>query len=69
MFTSVPNVVQRFGTVLEATLNSRTGRSMLGGGAGGGKFDIGVSDLEDTFPSLAGGGCTACFVCKFPELR
>lgn len=69
MFTSVPVVIQRYGIVLEATLNSRTGRSMLGGGSGGGKFDVGVSDLEDVFPSLSASGCTACFVCRFPELR
>jgi len=66
MFTSTPIVIQRFAMVVEATLNSRTGRSMTGSA---GKIDIGISKLNGVFPSLSADGCTSCFVCKFPELR
>lgn len=65
MFISIPQVVDRFGSILEATLNSRTGRKFTGGAS----VDIGVSNLASVFPSLSAGGCTACFTCKFPELR
>jgi hypothetical protein len=65
IFISIPQVVERFGSILEATLNSRTGRKFTGGAS----FDVGVSKLENVFPSLSASGCTACFVCKFPELR
>ena len=65
MFISIPQVVERFGSILEATLNSKTGRKFTGGSA----FDLGVSKLENVFPSLSASGCTSCFVCKFPELR
>jgi len=66
MFTSVPQVVQRFGSILAAVRNSRTGRSMLGSEF---NIDVGVSNFENVFPSVAAEGCTACFTCKFPELR
>ena len=65
MFISIPQVVERFGSILEATLNSRTGRKFTGGET----IDVGVAELDAVFPSLAASGCTACFVCKFPELR
>tara|TARA_B110000971_G_C19972910_1_gene483519 strand:- start:27 stop:1301 length:1275 start_codon:yes stop_codon:yes gene_type:complete len=61
MFTSVPQVVQQFGKILEAVLNSKTGRMFTGNG---GNIDLGVSSLDDIFPSLSGNGCTACFTCK-----
>ena len=60
IFTSIPQVTQRYASILEATLNSRTGRSFTGGQS----FDLGVSDLDQIFPSLSGSGCAACFVCK-----
>jgi hypothetical protein len=66
MFTSVPQVTERFGAILEATLNSKTGRTFTGNA---GNVDLGVSNLDQVFPTLAGTSCTACFVCKFPELR
>jgi hypothetical protein len=66
MFTSIPQVIERFGSILEATLNSKTGRMFTGSA---GNIDLGISDLDEVFPSLAGTGCTACFVCRFPELR
>jgi hypothetical protein len=65
IFTSIPQVTQRFGAILEATLNSNTGRSFSGGQS----FDLGVSDFGEIFPSLNGNGCADCFSCKFPELR
>ena len=65
LFSSVPQVVERFSSILEATLNSRTGRSFTGGG----EVDLGISSLPNVFPSLAGSGCANCFACKFPELR
>ena len=65
MFISIPQVVERFGSILEATLNSRTGRRFTGGMG----IDLGVAKLEEVFPSLSASGCTSCFVCKFPELR
>jgi hypothetical protein len=61
MFSSVPVVIERLGSILEAVINSRTGRAMTGAA---GKVDIGVGNLDEVFPSLASTGCTACFVCK-----
>lgn len=61
IFSSIPQVTQRFGIILEATLNSRTGKSFTGGQA----VDIGVSDLDEVFPSLSGTGCAACFTCRY----
>ena len=65
MFISIPQIIERFGSILEATLNSKTGRTFTGGAT----FDIGISNLDEVFPSLNAGGCTSCFTCKFPELR
>ena len=66
MFTSIPQIIERFGSILEATLNSKTGRMFTGSA---GNIDLGVSNMDEVFPSLAGTSCTACFVCRFPELR
>ena len=60
IFTSIPQITQRFGAILEATLNSNTGRAFSSGQT----FDLGVSDFGEIFPSLNGNGCADCFVCK-----
>jgi hypothetical protein len=60
IFSSIPQVTQRFGIILEATLNSRTGLAFTGGQS----VDIGVSNLDEVFPSLSGTGCAACFTCR-----
>ena len=65
LFISIPQVMERFTSILHATLNSRTGRAFTGGAT----FDVGISQLDEIFPSLSGGGCVSCFTCKFPELR
>lgn len=65
MFTSVPQVTERFASILEATMNSKTGRTFTGGQT----ISFGADDLKNVFPSLTASGCTACFVCRFPELR
>ena len=66
MFTSIPQVISRFSLILEAVLNSKTGRMFTGKSE---NIDVGFSDLDETFPSLSGSECTACFTCKFPEMR
>lgn len=68
IFTSVPVVLKQFGTILEVTLNSGTGRRFAGNFA----YDAGagVADLLQSFyPSAALADCTACFKCRFPEIR
>lgn len=61
IFTSIPAVTARFGAILEATLNSNTGRSFTGGQS----FDLGISDLGNLFPATeAASECAACFICK-----
>jgi len=60
MFISIPQIMERFGSILEATLNSNTGRKFTGGAT----IDVGVSKLDEIFPSLSAGGCTSCFTCK-----
>jgi hypothetical protein len=66
IFTSIPAVTARFGGILEATLNSNTGKSFSGGQS----FDLGISDLGNLFPATeTASECAACFVCKFPEFR
>lgn len=60
VFLSAPVLWQRFALILQATLNSRTGRSFIGGGP----VDMGISNMEKVFPSLSGEGCVACFSCK-----
>jgi hypothetical protein len=66
IFTSIPAVTARFGGILEATLNSNTGKSFSGGQS----FDLGISDLGSLFPATeTASECAACFVCKFPEFR
>ena len=65
LFWSLPNVMERFTSVLEATLNSRTGQAFTGGGV----VDLGLSNLQNIFPSASTGACAKCMTCKFPELR
>lgn len=69
IFSSVPVVTAAFGNILEATLNSNTGRKFVGGSfaydAGAGIADF----LQSFYPTAALQDCTACFNCKWPELR
>jgi hypothetical protein len=65
MFTSAPQVTERFASILEATMNSKTGRKFTGGAT----ISFGADEIREAFPSLTASGCTACFVCRFPELR
>ena len=60
VFLSAPVLWQRFALILQATLNSRTGRSFIGGGP----VDMGISGMAKAFPALSGEGCVACFTCK-----
>lgn len=61
IFTSAPATIAWFGTIVEATLNSNTGKSFSGGQS----FDLGFSEMGDLFPaSEAASECAACFTCK-----
>ena len=63
IFTSFPVILDLFGGVVQATLNSRTGRSFSGGRS----FDFGFGD---GFPEIVLGEgtqkCAQCFNCKVP---
>ena len=67
IFSSIPVVVDRFSSILDAIVNSRTGKMFITNGK---EIDIGISGLfESLFPTLTAGGCAACLNCKYPELR
>jgi hypothetical protein len=69
LFTSVPVVINQFGKIMDATLNSNTGRRFSGSFA----YDFGT-DIANWLTSFAPASpavqeCAACFNCKFPEMR
>lgn len=65
VFTSAPIVLDVVYSAIEATVNSKTSRSLFGDG-----FAIPTNDWSpDTIPALTAGGCAECFSCKIPELR
>jgi len=67
IFSSVPVVVDRFASILDSLVNSRTAKMFITNGK---NIDIGISGLiESLFPTLTAGGCASCLTCKFPELR
>jgi len=67
IFSSVPVVVDRFASILDSLINSRTAKMFITNGK---NIDIGISGLfESLFPTLTAGGCASCLTCKFPELR
>jgi len=67
IFSSVPVVVDRFASILDSLINSRTAKMFITNGQ---KIDIGISGLvESLFPTLTAGGCASCLKCKYPELR
>jgi hypothetical protein len=68
IFTSVPVLLKQFGAILQATLNSGTGRRFAGNFAYDAGSDV-ASLLQSFYPSAALADCTACFKCKFPEVR
>ena len=63
IFTSVPAVLKQFGTILEVTLNSNTGRRFAGNFAYDAGGDI-ASLLQSFYPSAALSDCTSCFKCR-----
>ena len=69
LFTSVPVVINQFGKIMDATINSNTGRRFSGSAA----YDFGTniaSWLVSFAPASPGiQECAHCFHCKFPEMR
>lgn len=76
VFTSAPIVWERFFSILQASINSNTGRKYTGGTMFGGQLwqhDAASGDAyasaTEAMKSLTASRCAECFTCRVPELR